>query len=67
MYKCQKSVVLSMESIKIKNDSIWPYVYNKTLVIFSICDTCGSSNDKIFKEKSIKASRILGIIRNMNE
>ena len=35
---------------KFKNSEIL-YIFNKIIVLFAICDKCGSSNDKILQEE----------------
>ena len=29
------------------------YIYDKALVLFIICDKCGSNNERIFKEEEL--------------
>ena len=42
------------------------YIYDKTLLLSSICNKCGSEGEKIFKEEqSIKILNILGLIENI--
>ena len=30
-----------------------PYIYDKVLVLFIICDKCGGNNERIFKEEEL--------------
>ena len=54
-------------TIKFINPKI-SYIYDKTLVLSIISDTCGSKNGKMFnKEESIEVLKILGLIKNMEE
>ena len=53
-----------------KNKEFWKpkisYICDKTLLLSSICDECGSKVEKIFKEKqSIEILKCLGLINNM--
>ena len=42
------------------------YICDKTLLLSSICNKCGSEDEKIFKEeKSIEILKIFGLINNM--
>ena len=44
------------------------YIFDKTLIRSIICDTYDSNNEKTFKEqKTIKISKIVGLINNTNE
>ena len=55
--KCKKS----------KNPKILS-IFNETLVLFIICDKCGSNNCIISKkEESIEVLKILGVIDRMNK
>ena len=50
---------------KFKNPKM-PYIFNKILVLYFICDKCGSINDAIFKkEGSIVILKIIGLIDNI--
>ena len=37
---------------KLKNRKM-SYIYDKALVLFIICDKCGSNNERIFKEEEL--------------
>ena len=44
---------------------IW-YICDKTLLVSSICNKCGSKDKKIFKEEEpIEILKIIGLINNM--
>ena len=44
------------------------YLLEKTLVLSIICSKCKNEDEKIFKEeKSIKISKIIGLINNIEE
>ena len=44
------------------------YTCDKTLLLFSTCDKCGSEHEKLLKEKeSIEILKILGFITNIEE
>ena len=52
---------------KFKNLKI-SYILQKTLVLSTICSTCDSKDEKIFKEEeSIKILKILGLINNIEQ
>ena len=51
---------------KFKNPKI-SHIFNKTLVLSVICDTCDSDDEKIFTEDSIEMLNIFGLIKNMVE
>ena len=39
------------------------YIFNKTLLLFSICNKCGRENEKVFKEEeSIEILKFFGLI-----
>ena len=43
------------------------YICYKTLLLSSICNKCGSEDDKIFKEEvSLEILKILSLINDMN-
>ena len=44
------------------------YSHNKTLILSSICDKCGSEDKKIFEEKgSTEVLKFLDLINDMSE
>ena len=44
------------------------YIFDKTLVLYIICDKCGSKDEEIFKEeKSIEMLKVLSLINNMKK
>ena len=50
-----------------KNTKI-SYICDKTLILSSNCNKCGSEDEETFKEeKSIKIFKFLGLIRNIEE
>ena len=50
---------------KFKNHKI-SYIFEKTLVIYIICNKCGNEDEKIFKEEeSIDLLKILSSIKNI--
>ena len=52
---------------KLKNPRI-SYIFDELLSLSTICDKCGSNDQKIFKEEeSIEILKILGLINNMSE
>ena len=52
---------------KFKNTRV-SHIFDKTLVLFLICDKHGRSDEKIFKEEeAIKIFKILSTIHNMIE
>ena len=56
----EKSIVLSIKSLK--------YHIAKTLLLSSICNKCGSEDEKIFmEEESIEILKILCLITNIEE
>ena len=45
-----------------------PCNFYKTLLLFSICNWCGSENEKVFKEEeSIEILKIVGLIINIED
>ena len=42
-------------------------MFDKTFLLFIICDKCGSNDDKIFEEESMEILENLGLIDNMDE
>ena len=42
------------------------YISSKTLILSTICNKCGSENEKLFKEEeSIEILKVLGLIKNI--
>ena len=41
------------------------FICVKILLLFSICNKCGSEDEKIFKEESNEILKILGLLNNM--
>ena len=62
----KKSIVLSVISVENKKTPETSYIFDKALFLSNICDKCGSSDEKIFKEEeSIEILKILGLIKNI--
>ena len=43
------------------------YICYKTLLLSSICNKCGSEDDKIFKEVSLEILKILSLINDIEK
>ena len=51
----KKCIVLSVKSVKISKRSNVLYIFNKSFVLSTICDKCGSNNNITFQKKNLQA------------
>ena len=63
-------IVLSVKNVKKLKSLKYhiSYICDQTLLLFSICNKCGSADKKIFKEeKSIEILRFFSLINKSNK
>ena len=60
MNRWKKSIAQGVKKYNLKSTKY--HIFDKTLLLFSICKKCGSEDEQIFKEeKPIEISKILGL------
>ena len=68
MLRWEKSIALSAKKFKELKKLKISYIRYETLALSSICNDCGSEDEKIYTEEaSIEMLKILGLINNIDE